>query len=44
MMAMDLICGNSMSSMVELKTLRDEAKFTTVSTSECLLTAFSTVW
>jgi len=43
-MAMDLIWGNSISSMVEEKTLREEAKLTTVSTSECLAMAFSTVW
>jgi hypothetical protein len=30
--------------MVDWKTERDEAKLTTVSTSLCLPTAFSTVW
>lgn len=44
MMAMLLIWGNSINSMVELYTERDEAKLTTVSTSVCLATAFSTVW
>lgn len=33
-----------MSSMVEEKTLRDEAKLTTQSTSLCLAIAFSTDW
>jgi len=44
MMAIDLIWGNSINSIVELYTLRDEAKLTTVSTSECLAMAFSTDW
>ena len=44
MIAIDLICGYSMSSMVELYTLRDDAKFTTVSTSLCLAMALFTSW
>lgn len=44
MMAMVLTCGNFISSMVELYTLRDEAKLTTVSTSVCFSTALATSW
>lgn len=44
MMAMDLICGYSINSIVELYTLREEAKLTTVSTSVCLAMALSTDW
>lgn len=44
MIAMDLIWGNSRSSIVDWKTERDEAKLTTVSTSLCLEMALSTLW
>jgi len=44
MMAMDLIWGYSISSIVDVYTLRDDAKLTTVSTSLCLAIAFSTDW
>ena len=43
-MAMERTWGYSINSMVELYTLRDEAKLTTVSTSRCFAMAFSTVW
>ena len=44
MMAMDLIWGNSSSSMVDWYTEREDAKLTTVSTSECFAMALSTDW